>query len=227
VKFDYTYKIIYGLKIYEPGVIVTNLILLLICIWFFIKLMSLKNIYSRNMAGFILMLGLSGCIGAVIHATHYQLGWSFLRIMNFASNVINILVAFLCFRGSYHIQNYRTRRNRNTMLNVSLVWLIAVIIYAWVRSDFIVITIHAGLVLLYAFYTHYRLDKNEFAGTTWVMGGIVVAFFSILVHLFKLSFHHWFNHKDLAHIFMIASLLLMGKGILMNSRVLEHTRSTA
>jgi hypothetical protein len=47
------------------------------------------------------------------------------------------------------------------------------------------------------------------------------------VHLLKISLHDWFNHKDLAHIFIILSLILIGRGVVINGRILQSRLATA
>jgi hypothetical protein len=227
MKFDYTYIHLFGLRIYEPLVIVTNLILLIISVFFFARMVRLRNTYSANMAWFILLLGISGCFGAVIHATHYQLGTTFLKVMNFVCNVINLVAAYLCFRGSYFIRTLSSGRYRKAILSLGLAWLVIVVGYSLIESDFIIITVHAGVVLLYALFAHApHVKKEVLTGSGLVIAGICTAFLSILVHLLHISLHEWFNHKDLAHIFMILSLGMIGQGILVNARILQENPVT-
>lgn len=103
-----------------------------------------------------------------------------------------------------------------------LVWVALVLFASAITGDFLIIKIHAGIVLLYSMITHYLVYKrtNE-SGSSTVVLGIFISFLPILVHSLKFSFHEWFNYKDIAHVIMIFSLMVIYKGVRLNSRQLE------
>ena len=95
------------------------------------------------------------------------------------------------------------------------------IIITLINNDFLVIKIHAGLVLTYSLIIHIITYFKKQTGSGWVAGGILVSFISIIIHSLKLSIHEWFNYKDIAHIVILISSIIMVKGILLKLKSLE------
>lgn len=173
------------------------------------------------MAWFMLLLGISSCFGAVGHAVHYQLGMTFFRIILFLMNAFSLFSIYFCFRAPYtyvHLDQEPPKK----YIYLVLTWVILVLIASAVIGDFLIIKIHAGIVLLYSMITHYLVYKrtNE-PGSSIVVLGIFISFLPILVHSLKFSLHEWFNYKDIAHVIMILSLAVIYKGVRLNSLHLQ------
>ena len=73
MKFDYTYILLGHFKVYEPMIILTNAIFFILCLMFYRRLSLFNHEYARQVAVFMLMLGMSSVFGAIGHSVH--LNW--------------------------------------------------------------------------------------------------------------------------------------------------------
>ncbi len=222
MNFDYTYLRIFGWQVFEPMVILTNGIMFLISLYCFRKLISYRHHYPRQMAWFILILGISGCFGAAAHAVHYQLGAGFFNTVFFISNMLSLVSIYFCFRGSYTYFNIgRHQVSNKAVIGLVMTWIGILLVITFLSNKFLLIKIHAGIVLIYALAVHYLAYRKNDRGSGVIALGIVISFFSILVHSLKFSFDEWFNYKDIAHVIMIISMIIIYRGIKINADNLQ------
>jgi hypothetical protein len=218
MNLDYTYIILFGHPVFEPLTIATNLILFFFALYFFSRLSGSTKSYGRDMGWFILLLGLSSVFGAVAHGVHYQLGKFFFDAMFFLLNLSGLISIFFCFRAPLQYTG-SSPANQRSLLILVIVWLSVLMVFCVIWENFLLIKIHAGLVLLYSLAAHLWATRNKpEAGNRVVVAGILISFLPILVHTFHISIHEWFNYKDLAHVIMIISLYVIGTGAWKNTQ---------
>ena len=222
MNFDYTYITLFGLKIFEPMIILTNLPILLIALYSFKKLTNYNNKYSKNYAWFVLLVGISSCFGSLAHAIHYQNGKSFFDIIFYIMNSLSLVSAYFCFKFGYvYFIGYNVKSN-TVILSIAKIWVLSMLVYVFFYNNFLIVKINAGVVLLYAFIIHLiKYNKLNERGSGLVVFGIGVSFISIITHTLKISVNEWFNYKDISHIIISISLIIIFKGITANSEKLE------
>jgi len=221
LNFDYTYVTLFGRPIFEPMVLVTNSVLLLVCVFCFKQLVKFKSAYSSQMAGFIIMIGISSFLAAIDHAAHYQLGKLFFDLVFFVSNLLNLIAIYLLFKASYNYYTFAYNNINKYVLILIPLWLIVLLFVVILNNNFLIIKIHAAFVLVYTLVVHllvYR--KNREIGSRFIVFGVSISFLSIIVHSVKFSFHAWFNYKDIAHVIMIIALIIIYIGIKKNSEAI-------
>lgn len=218
MNFDYTSITLAGLLIFEPLVLLTNSLLFLIGLWFYFKLRKAQGAYGRRKGIFILMLGLSSLFGGLAHAIHEQFGTLFLKIIIAACHLFSLASAYYCLLGSYQLYADSHGKNYYWIKRVALSWFSFVLLLVACTNQFAIITAHAGLVLMFSLWVHLKAMRLDYSGSGYVAAGISTSFVSVTVHLSKFSMHEWFNYKDIAHVFMIISLLFIGKGILLSNQ---------
>lgn len=223
MKFDYTYIKILGFPVYEPMVLLTNLIFFIVSWYFFRRLRRFDNSYARYMSLFIFLLGLSAFFGAIGHGIHYQLGHGFFSIVLFLMNALSLLSIYYCFLAPFSYVRGIDERSKRYLQMVRF-WVLVLLALCIVSGDFLLIKINAGIVLLYSLITHHRAHKTKpESGNRLVVFGIIVSFVPIIIHSLKISLHEWFNYKDLAHVFMILSLVIIFLGAIKTSSELEES----
>lgn len=207
-------------------VIVTNSVFFALCAYCFKQLRAFDHPYAQQMSWFVFLLGISSCFGAIGHAVHYQLGEFFFKIILFLMNAFSLFSIYFCFRAPYtylHLDKDPPKK----YIYMALIWVIMVLIASVIVGDFIIIKIHAALVLIYSLITHYLVYKRtDDAGSALVVSGIGISFLPIIVHSLKISINEWFNHKDIAHVIMIFSLMVIYKGARLNALKLEAKSAT-
>lgn len=226
MNFDYTYISLFGWPVFEPLVIVTNVIMFLVSLYCFKRLRAFRHPYSTQMGGFMVIMGIAGLFGATAHATHYQLGVPFFNVIFFISNMLNLISIYYCFRGSYtYFTLVRSRQTNKNVVRFVIFWIVLLLIITLVNNTFLLIKIHAGIVLIYALTVHFLAYRNHSRGSGRVVAGILISFLSIVVHSLKFSFHEWFNYKDIAHVIMIVSLLIIYSGIQLNAESITGAKA--
>ena len=158
------------------------------------------------------MLGISSVFGAAGHAIHMQLGEDFFKIILFLMNAFSLLSIYFCFRAAYTYINLE-REPSKKYIYLIMAWVLILLIASVIQGNFTIIKVHAGITLLYSLIVHYLVYRRaQDKGSLLVVLGIFISFLPIIVHSLKLSIDKWFNYKDLAHVIMIISLLVIYKG---------------
>ena len=220
LNFDYTYIVLFGHLLFEPMVMLTNLIFFILSVYFFNTLKKSVHPYGRQMGWFILFLGTSSVFGAICHVVHYQLGDMFFNTTFFISKTLSLASIYYCFRAPY---SYYTARPNKYVINTALAVIIGLMVFNFVQGTFALIEIIGGVVLIYSLVIHILVyKKTHERGSRLIIAGILISFLSIIVHLFKVSLHEWFNNKDLAHTIMIITLFFVGKGAVLNAKALDE-----
>ena len=194
--------------------ILTNLLIFIFSIYCFKQLSKFNHPYASSWAWFTLLVGISSCFGSTAHAVHYQLGKTFFDVIFYISNALNLISIYFCFKAAYV---YYTRNKLNPhkkIIYVVIAWVTCLLIYALIKNSFAIIKINAGIVLVYSILVHILIFKQtKDKGSKLVVVGIAVSFFSIIIHSFKLSIDVWFNYKDIAHLIILFSLIIIFKGV--------------
>jgi hypothetical protein len=218
LNFDYTYIVLGGYPVFEPMILLTNTVFFLISLYFFFKLKRIPGTYSRQMKLFLLALGVSTFFGALAHAVHYQLGVGTFRVLFSLVGLFSMLSMYYCFRAAYTVHLDGAPASPKWIMGV-IIYILLALIVSLATGSFRLIEINGGLALLFSLWAHYKLyARTRGKGSFLVITGIIISMLSIVAHLAKISFHEYFNHKDVAHVIMIAALLFIGRGALLNSR---------
>lgn len=201
--------------------ILTNFLIFIFSIYFFKQLTKFNHPYSNSWAWFVFLVGISSCFGSVAHAVHYQSGRTFFEVIFYIMNALNLISIYFCFRAPYIYNTKDKTSPSKKIVYLVIVWISALLIYTLFQNQFLIIKIHAGIVLLYSLIIHIMFYKryNE-SGSGFVVLGISISFVSIVVHSFKLSIDEWFNYKDFAHVIILFSLMFIFKGVKLNAEKL-------
>lgn len=213
MNFDYTYIILGNAIIFEPMTILTNFFITLFCIFAFFKIKKFRNSLAIQWSSFFLMIGLSSTVGSVAHGAHFQLGETFLRTTVFMMNSISLIAIFFCFKSARTFSAKGKAQQKKYADYIVILWICVLLIITFIQNKFLLIKIHAGIVLTYSMIVHFIQNKKGYKGGSLVAYGIIVSFLSIVVHSLKFSFGPNFNYKDISHVIMLISLIIMHKGV--------------
>jgi hypothetical protein len=212
MNLDYTFINLFGFTIYEPVTILTNLFLTVYCTYCFFKIKSKRYNLATSWAWFFLLIGLSSLIGSVAHGAHFQLGNGFFQAVLFMMNAVSLIAIYFCFKAANTYASLHKSPPKKHFTYFVLAWIGVLLLLTLIYNNFVLIKIHAGIVLMYALIVHYITYRKQHAGSGWIVIGILVAFLSIAVHSLRLSVSDWFNYKDIAHCVMLLSLMILFKG---------------
>jgi hypothetical protein len=194
--------------------ILTNSVITIYGIFAYLRTLNFHHKISRDWALFFLLMGISCLIGSISHGVHEQLGDTFMRVSWFIMNSVSLICIYFFYRAAFKYSNISRESNSHQVVTyVAVIWVVALIVVTFFLNDFLLIKIHAGIVLLYSLVVHGATLRNKQAGSGYIVTGIIVAFLSIIVHSLKFSFGEWFNYKDISHVIMLTSLVLLYQGV--------------
>lgn len=213
MNFDYTYITIFGVIVFEPVTIFTNILVALFCLYSYLKINLFKFKLANQWAWFFLLIGVSSLIGSAAHGAHFQLGKFFFKTTLFLMNAVSLIAIYFCFKAA---NTYSTINKPNASRYATyfvIFWILILLVFTFIKNDFLLIKIHAGIVLVYSLTVHYLTYRKNQKGSGFITAGILISFLSIIVHSMKFSFSDWFNYKDIAHVIMLLSLYFIYQGI--------------
>lgn len=162
---------------------------------------------------FFLLMGLSCLLGSIHHGVHEQLGDTFMNVSWFLMNTMSLICIYYFYRAAFTYSNINKDNSTKIFNYIVHVWIVSLLVITYFLNDFLLIKIHAGIVLLYSLVVHAITYKNKNAGSGYIVAGIIISFLSIVVHSLKFSFGEWFNYKDIAHVIILTSMILLYTGV--------------
>jgi hypothetical protein len=213
LNLEYTYIILFGFKLFEPVTILTNTIITAYGLFAYLRTLTFHHKASRYWGMFFLLMGISTLLASITHGVHEQLGDTFLRVSWFLSNSVSLVCIYFFYRATFTYSNLKNGTATQFINIVALVWVFSLLVVTFFLNDFLLIKIHAGIVLVYSLFVHYTTFRHKRAGSGYIVAGIVISFLSIIVHSIKFSFGEWFNYKDISHVIVLISLVFLYKGV--------------
>jgi hypothetical protein len=157
-------------------------------------------------------MGISSCFASLGQSMQLQQGLIPFKVILFISHALTFTSIFFCFRSAYTLKVYK-RAPKTLINNLVIAILCILLVFATLTGKFILIKIPAGAALIYSLIVHYQLKRKGIAGATSVVAGIWISFLSIVVHSLKIAINDWFNHKDIAHVIIAISLVIICRGV--------------
>jgi|GEM_PF-1018641 hypothetical protein len=214
-----------GIILRDPVTALTNIGIFAAGLLCYLRLRKQKlDFPNKNWIYFFLLMGISSLVAVIVHGfsyytppeVHFKIWWVMcvlqgagvtLAQFGFASNVLS---------------KYR-------MLVISVVTLQFGVfaLCSYIFGTFTVAKFHlaAGLVPIMLYYIYVALKGKR--AEMLVATGIGISALTALVHGLKLSISlEWFNYNDIAHCLIIASLVVMGRGVSLGLHEKRHEEQT-
>ena len=212
VKIDTTITIA-GVALHQPVTAITDIILAIVCLYFFFKLKQIKNPdqSTKSWLWFYLFLSLASITGSCSHAffaIHQGFGYDSLWL---PMQLFNIFAAFSAQQATQY-SVFKNSPNRNSWKWFSLILITLFSISVFIFHNFLVVIIDSGLALIPVMIIHF-IDSRKHKDSQYIAWGIVILFITAIIHGAKLSINEYCTYLDIAHIFIIASLSVMLIGI--------------
>lgn len=204
-----------GIYIHEPGGLITDMLIAILCLVLLLKLPVLKDSFQKYWALFIAMIGLGGVGGALVHGFPTVLGESLFYWMWALKNVFlpigNYFAVYVIFKTAFPAQ----MRWLNPIIVIKMLVANAFMFYTY---SFLPIVIDIGLTYVLVIWLSQRLSKKIGAYKN-IRNAFLVAFFSGFLYIFKYDIDPvWFSHKDIAHVFVLICIYMIYKGILVKDQ---------
>ncbi|HLG04029.1 MAG TPA: hypothetical protein VI731_10575 [Bacteroidia bacterium] len=196
-----------SLVLRDPATGLTN-ILIFLAGWLAYRQLK-KTSPSSAWRWFFIYIGISSLVGVIVHCFSYYTPepihfWIWITmglIQNFGITCAQIGTA----------QQYFKKYLRPISM-IAIIQFTALGLLFIFRGSYEIVKLHTAIglvpVMIWYLYRGYF-----FRPALWIGFGILFASISGIVHSLKLSFSPWFNYNDIAHVVLVVSLLMMGKGL--------------
>lgn len=210
-----------GIYIHEPGGLITDLLIAIVCLTVLLKLPRLKDTFQKYWALFIAMIGLGGVGGALVHGFPTVLGESLFYWMWALKNVFlpigNYFAAYVILSVAFPAK----MRWLNILIVIKMVVANAFMFYSY---SFMPIVIDIALTYFLVISLSIRLMKI-IPAYKQIRNAFLVAFFSGFLYLLKYDIDPvWFSHKDMVHVFVLISVYLIYKAIIVKDKDYDFGR---
>ena len=200
-------------RIHEPVTAFTDFIIFVLAAVFYIRLkaMAKNEKHIKNWAYFFLLLGFSTCLGGCSHAFFLiHEGWQYKSIW-LSTQLLNGLAVYFAQQATLTSVLSNSEYKKNWQWSFILQLILFIIVQAIIQK-YTVSIIENALGLIPIMILHY-MHEPKMASYKKIAHGIAIAFVSATVHITKFSIHRYFNHNDIAHVFIAMSLYVMYKGV--------------
>lgn len=204
-----------NIRIDEPITVLTDLLVVSICFFSFIKTKSENQTTAIKLyRWFILTTGISTLISAIIgHAFLYSFGFN-AKIFGWITGIGCIV--FAQFAALYHSKKIIGEKKFRLLCWLNTAEITLAFILLFVVYSFLIVEIHSaiGLILTVVVLEFIVYKQTKSALSKGFIMAIGIAVLAILCHIFKLAISVWFNHMDLSHVIIAISIYIMYTGIL-------------
>jgi len=200
-----------SIAIHEPVTAFTDFIITIIAFTCYFRLASYPGKVVKYWSLFFLLLALSTLVGGCSHAffaIHEGFGYkSFWLPMQFFNGLAVYYAQQATLISALKDSKQYTAWKLSYLLQLIVYYIVLIIV-----QKYIVTIIDNALGLIPIMIVHFSAKEKE-PYYKWVGWGICISFITAIVHGAKISLHAYFNYNDIAHVFIMASLVVMYKGI--------------
>ncbi|GAA5033287.1 hypothetical protein GCM10011506_25320 [Marivirga lumbricoides] len=204
-----------GIRIDEPMVTLTDLLVSVLCFIFFYKLhrrpeQQLIIVYFKY---YFLVMGMATTFGGLVgHAFYYEFSKSW-KLLGW---IISMVAIMLIERAAIeHTQIVLKKKYIKTLRVVNLVEFSIFLILTLYTLNFFYVQLHSGYGLMFVVFTIEFLlflkTRNE--TSKYIMAGIGFAALSALTFSTQFTLHPWFNYLAFSHVWMAVASVFIYLGV--------------
>ena len=212
-----------GLTIGEPVTSFTDIVLAVISFTLFARIKNRLNesFFNNSWRMFFLFMGFSTGTGALAHALNGTDAVQWYDTLFTCMTLFSSISVFYALKATINFTNLPLLASKVlTTLNFTL--LMVFMAYTYFSSNFEIFKIHAAAGLFLIFLTHFIAWRRSHSGSGWIMSGMGISFFTVLIHTKQFSLSPWFNYKDISHVIMMVSLIMIYNGVYMMGQNLKQ-----
>jgi hypothetical protein len=211
-----------GLTIHEPMTAFTDVLLSVLSFVLVARIRSRlhESFYNNAWRMFFLFFGISTSIGIVSHGFVSYFSADTNYILWMSMNAFASISVYFALQAT--IRYSRTKvQNRELLKRINLTLLLSFLLLTIFLNNFEIFKIHAAIGVLVIFFTYLTAWSRSLRGSGAIMLAFLVSILTVFVHTAQWSLSSWFNYKDLAHVMMMVSLMLVYHGMQLMSRTIS------
>jgi hypothetical protein len=202
-----------GIDVHEPVTVFTDFIIttLLISFYYQLKLISTTKEGIKEWCLFFLFLAISTFLGGCSHAFFLiHEGWQYKSIW-LSNQLINGFAVYYAQQATLAtlLKNSKNKNLWKCIYGLQLIVFGAILLFV---QKYLVTVFENAIGLIPVMILHYSF-KPKIISYIKIANGIAIAFFSAIFFITKFSIHPYFNYNDIAHVFIMASVYNIYKGI--------------
>lgn len=201
---------LFGLKILEPGTILSDLLMGLACLIFSIKLNRLDDCKkNRFISYFFLFLGFSSFVAGAAHGLFYYFG---IYLHTISWILSGLAIYFLQIGTTVLFDNEKFKSWYIVFIRTQL---LVYLILLFAISGFIVVKINFVISMIGVITPVYLVDmaKRGYRNNLFIITGVFLAILPSLYHRTEFTFGYIFNMNDLSHFFLILCIFFVFLGV--------------
>lgn len=206
---------LFGIRIDEPIVSLTDVVVSVLCFIFFYKLhkrpqQTLIIVYFKY---YFLVMGIATTFGGLVgHAFYYEFSKSW-KLLGW---VISMVAIMLIERAAIeHTQIVLRQKYIKTLRILNLVEFTVFLLLTFYTLDFFYVQLHSGYGLMFVVFTIELMlfikTRNEVS--KYIMAGIGFAALSALTFSTQFTIHPWFNYLSFSHVWMAVASVFIYLGV--------------
>ncbi len=203
-----------GILINEPVTAGTDVVLSVLAFFLAARIRTRlhSSLFNDDWRLFFLFIGLSTGVGSVAHGLSAYFSETWFNFTWMAMNLFAGVSVYFALKAT--IRYIRLPRTSAALLHkVNIILMVFFALLSVARNDFEIFKIHAGIGVVSIFVTFLTAWFRQYKGSGAVTLAFALSIMTVMIHSTQLSFSPWFNHKDLSHVFMMASLILVYRGM--------------
>lgn len=206
-----------NLRIDEPVVFLTNLLITVVCWFAYFRLKKLGESSSaqKYFRLYFLLMGAATLLGGFFgHAFLYAFGFSW-KIPGWTMSMVSVTMFSL---GSINTTKPFIDKGVNSFF---FLFAIVEFVVAWVVTittiNFRWVELHStfNLILLVIPFHIYNYRTTKKRGSLVIISAIAVISMSAIVFVNKISLGVWFNHLDISHVFIAIGTYMFYRGVVL------------
>jgi hypothetical protein len=206
--FEIIHFSIGGLKLQEPGALITNWLISIFCIVVFFKTNWSDSYSSKSFKNFYLLLGISTFFGGLGHLFYQYFG----IYGKFPCWITGIIAGL--FIGEGVLFYWKEKQLYQFWRYFLFIKAFLLLFLSIGTGKFIFVAVDAVLTyVLYTGFLSWKLWKTEKKEMRYFVYGMGVLFPSIFIFLLNFNIHRNFNRDDFSHLLMLACVVLFYLGI--------------
>lgn len=206
---------LFGVRIDEPMVTLTDLLVSFLCFLFFYKMHKnpAQGLVFTYFKYYFLIMGLATTFGGLVgHAFYYEFSKSWKLI----GWVISMFAIMLIERAAIeHTALILKKKYLKILRVVNIVEFAIFLFLTFYTLDFFYVQLHSGYGLMFIVLTIefllFTKTKNE--ASKYIMAGIGFAALSALTFATQFSLHIWMNYLAISHIWMAVATVFIYLGV--------------
>jgi len=205
---------ILGVRIDEPIVTLTDLLVSFLCFLYFYKMHKnpVKSLSFTYFKYYFLIMGLATVFGGLVgHAFYYEFSKSW-KLLGW---VISMFAIMLIERAAIeHTDIILKKKYLKILRVVNIVEFSIFLFLTFYTLNFFYVQLHSGYGLMFVVLTIefllFMKTKNE--ASKYIMAGIGFAALSALTFSTQFSLHPWMNYLSISHIWMAVATVFIYQG---------------